>query len=69
MDDLVRTARGLLLRNELGLIDLWILYWNHGGHCHPFDLDAFICDVAPATWLNKAALQAAVCDLALDAVA
>jgi hypothetical protein len=47
MDDLHLMARILLSQEELALIDLWILYWNHGGDCHPFDFDAFIHDMLP----------------------
>jgi hypothetical protein len=69
MDDLRHTARVLLQRNDLGLIDLWVLYWNHGGHCHPFDFDAFIHDVLPAAWFDMGALQEAVEELSLEAIA
>ncbi len=69
MDDLRHTARHLLQREDLGLIDLWILYWNHGGHCHPFDFDAFIHDVLPVAWFDVDALQSAVQELALEAAA
>ncbi len=69
MDHLRHTARHLLQREDLGLIDLWILYWNHGGHCHPFDFDAFIHDVLPVAWFDVDALQSAVQELALEAAA
>ncbi|MFF1252832.1 hypothetical protein ACFVYC_10125 [Pseudarthrobacter sp. NPDC058329] len=69
MDDLRHTARHLLQRNDLGLIDLWILYWNHGGRCHPFDFDAFIHEVLPVEWFDIGALQCAVQELALEAAA
>lgn len=69
MDDLRHTARHLLQRNDLGLIDLWILYWNHGGRCHPFDFDAFIHEVLPVEWFDLEALQCAVQELALEAAA
>jgi len=69
MDHLRHTARHLLQRKELGLIDLWILYWNHGGHCHPFDFDAFIHEVLPVEWFDMDALQSAVEELSLEAIA
>jgi hypothetical protein len=69
MEDLRHTARALLQRRDLGLIDLWVLYWNHGGHCHPFDFDAFIHDVMPAEWFDMDALQVAVEELSFEAIA
>jgi hypothetical protein len=69
MDDLRHTARVLLQRKDLGLIYLWVLYWNHGGHSHPFDFDAFIHDVLPAAWFDMGALQEAVEELSLEAIA
>lgn len=52
LEDLRQTARTLLQRKDLGLIDLWILYWNYGGRCCPFDFDAFIHEVFPTEWFN-----------------
>ena len=69
MDDLRHRARHLLQRKDLGLIDLWILYWNHGGHCHPFDFDAIIHEVLPVAWFDLDALQSAVEELSLEAIA
>ncbi|MBT2566305.1 hypothetical protein J7I84_07310 [Arthrobacter sp. ISL-85] len=68
MDDLRHTARVLLQRNNLGLFDLWIFYWNHGGHCHPFDFDAFIHEILPPSWFDMAALELALRELSLEAV-
>jgi len=68
MDDLRHTARVLLQRKHLGLIDLWILYWNNGGHCDPFEFDAFIHDVLPVQWFDMEALGMAVEELALEAI-
>ncbi|MEW1812494.1 hypothetical protein AB0284_17530 [Pseudarthrobacter phenanthrenivorans] len=69
MDDLRHTARVLLRRNDVGLIDLWVLYWNHGGRCPPFEFDGFIYGVVPPSWFNKEAFEAAVRDLAVESVA
>ncbi|GAA3401179.1 hypothetical protein [Pseudarthrobacter polychromogenes] len=69
MDDLRRTARDLLQRQDRGLVDLWILYWNHGGRCHPFDFDAFVHDVLPVEWFDLGALAVAVEELALESIA
>ena len=69
MDDLRHKARVLLQQNDLGLIDLWILYWNHGGQCHPFDFDAFIHEIVPSAWFDMTALEVAVRELSLEAIA
>ena len=69
MDDLRHTARDLLQRKDRGLVDLWILYWNHGGRCHPFDFDAFVHDVLPGEWFDVDALAVAVEELALESIA
>jgi hypothetical protein len=69
MDDLRHTARDLLQRKDRGLIDLWILYWNHGGRCHPFEFDAFVHDVLPLAWFDMDALAVAVEELALESIA
>jgi hypothetical protein len=69
MDDVRQTARDLLQRKDRGLIDLWILYWNHGGRCHPFEFDAFVHEVLPLAWLDRDALAVAVEELALESIA
>jgi hypothetical protein len=69
MEDLRHTARVLLRRTDLGLIDLWILYWNQGGNCHPFEFDAFIYDALPAAWFDMEVLRGAVEELSLEAIA
>jgi hypothetical protein len=69
MDDVRQTARALLQRKDRGLIDLWILYWNHGGRCHPFEFDAFVHEVLPLAWLDTDALAVAVEELALESIA
>ena len=69
MEDLRHTARALLQRNELGLFDLWTHYWNLGGRCHPFDLDAFIYEVVPVPSFDVVVLESAVRQLALEVVA
>jgi hypothetical protein len=69
MDDVRQTARALLQRKDRGLIDLWILYWNHGGRCHPFEFDAFVHEVLPLAWLDMDALAVAVEELALESIA
>ncbi|MDQ0867271.1 hypothetical protein [Arthrobacter globiformis] len=66
MEELRFTARNLLQQEELALIDLWILYWNHGGDCHPFDFDAFIYEILPFAGIDLNALQCAVTDLVLE---
>lgn len=66
MEDLRHTARILLQRYDLALTDLWILYWNHGGDCHPFDFDAFIHELLPAAWFDMRALASAVDELVLE---
>jgi len=68
MDDLRHTAKVLLRRNNPGLIDLWILHWNHSGRCHPFDFDAFNYGIVPTTCFDMEAAKAAMPDLALEAV-
>lgn len=67
MDDLRPVARALLQRKDLGLIDLWILYWNHGGNCHPFDFDAFLYELLPVAWFDMEAFESAVSELSLEA--
>ncbi|TLM72374.1 hypothetical protein [Pseudarthrobacter sp. NamB4] len=69
MDDLRHTAQHLLQRKDRGLIDLWILYWNHGGRCHPFEFDAFVHHMLPAQWFNMEALAEAVEELSLESMA
>jgi hypothetical protein len=69
MDDLRHTARVLLQRTELGLIDLWIPYWNHGGRCHPFEFDAFIYEALPGEWFDMEALHSAVIELSMEVIA
>jgi hypothetical protein len=69
MDDLRHTARDLLQRKDRGLIDLWILYWNHGGRCQPFEFDAFVHEVLPLAWLDRDALAVAIEELALESIA
>lgn len=70
MDELRQTARVLLRRGDLGLMDLWIEYWNHGGRCQPFDFDAFLYGMVPMmAWLNTGAFEAAVRELALEGTA
>lgn len=66
MEDVRRAARILLQRKDLAAIDLWILYWNRGGHCSPFDFDAFIHELMPAAWFDVNALACALDDLALE---
>lgn len=66
MEDLRLLARILLQQEELAPIDLWILYWNHGGDCDPFDFDAFIHDMLPFARFDLNALGHAVTDLALE---
>jgi hypothetical protein len=65
MKDL-RSAARLLLQGDVSLIDLWMSYWNHGGRCHPFVLDAFIFEVLLDPRLNMEALAAAVQELSLE---
>lgn len=66
MEDPRRTARELLQRKHLGVIDLWILYWNDGGRSHPFEFDGFIHDVLPASWFDLEALAGAVEKLSFE---
>jgi hypothetical protein len=63
MEDLRSTARSLLMQPDLALVDLWILYWNRGGHCHPFDFDAFIYELLPASGFDVPALASALDEL------
>lgn len=68
MEDVRATARTLLQQQEdLALIDLWILYWNHGGQCHPFDFDAFIHELLPTAGFDLFALASALDDLMVEA--
>jgi hypothetical protein len=69
MDDARHTARDLLQRKDRSLIDLWILYWNHGGRCHPFEFDAFVHNVLPADWFDMEVLALAVEELAVESIA
>jgi hypothetical protein len=69
MDDVRCAARDLLQRKDRGLMDLWILYWNHGGRCHPFEFDAFVHEVLPVDWFDVDALVVAVEELALERIA
>jgi hypothetical protein len=66
MEDPRTTARTLLQQEDLALIDLWILYWNRGGRCHPLDLYAFIHEVLPTSDLDLNALSYALDDLVLE---
>ncbi|WP_457962377.1 hypothetical protein M1E17_12485 [Arthrobacter sp. D1-29] len=66
MEDLRHTARILLQRDDVALTDLWIMYWNHGGDCHPFDFDAFIHELLPVAWFDMNALASAVHELVLE---
>ncbi|SKC10015.1 hypothetical protein SAMN05660473_04158 [Arthrobacter sp. 49Tsu3.1M3] len=66
MDDVRRTARILLRRKSLAVIDLWISYWNHGGYCSPFDLDACIHELLPVECFDEGALACALDDLSLE---
>jgi hypothetical protein len=66
MEDPRTTARTLLQQEDLALIDLWILYWNRGGQCHPLDLDAFIHEVLPTSDLDLNALSYALDDLVVE---
>jgi hypothetical protein len=66
MEDVRRTARIVLQQEDLTGIDLWILYWNRGGNCSPFDFDAFIHELLPVTWFDMNALAFALEDLALE---
>jgi hypothetical protein len=68
MRDLRHAARILLQRGDVGLIDLWIAYWNHGGRCHSFEFDALINDLAPLTLLDLEALTLALDELTLEAI-
>ncbi|WP_411375041.1 hypothetical protein ACLH0K_01105 [Arthrobacter sp. MPF02] len=65
MADLQHAARALLQQQDVALIDLWILYWNHGGRCHPFEFDAYIHNVLVATWFDTDALAVALGEIAL----
>jgi hypothetical protein len=69
MEELRSTARILLQQPDLALIDLWILYWNRGGHCHPFDFDAFIHELLPDTGFDFFALSSALDDLLAERAA
>ncbi|WP_307612916.1 hypothetical protein [Pseudarthrobacter sp. W1I19] len=51
----------------MALIDVWILYWNNGGRCHPFEFDAIIHDALSATWFDTEALGFALDELLLEA--
>lgn len=68
MEDPRLMARILLQQEELAVIDLWILYWNHGGDCDPFDFDAFIHDMLPFTGFDLNALEHAVTHFALESI-
>jgi hypothetical protein len=64
--DLRLRARILLQQDDLALVDLWILYWGHGGDCDPFEFDALIHELLPVSWFNMRALAWAVDDLAYE---
>jgi hypothetical protein len=66
MRDLRLAARILLQGKSVALIDVWILYWNNGGRCHPFEFDAIIHDALPATWFDTEALGFALDELMLE---
>lgn len=66
MEDLLNTARSLLMQPDLALVDLWILYWNRGGHCHPFDFDAFIYELLPSSGFDLSALASALDELMME---
>ncbi|MFP5367816.1 MAG: hypothetical protein ACLGIS_13410 [Actinomycetes bacterium] len=66
MTDLQHSARTLLEREDVALVDLWISYWNHGGRCHPFAFDALIHEVLISHELDMEALAAAINELSLE---
>ncbi|WP_458781865.1 hypothetical protein [Arthrobacter sp. D3-16] len=66
MRDLQSAARILLQRKTVALIDIWILYWNNGGRYHPFEFDAIIHGLLPATWFDMEALGYALDELMLE---
>jgi hypothetical protein len=66
MRDVRRAVRILLQGKSVALIDVWILYWNNGGRCHPFEFDAIIHDALPATWFDAEPLGFALDELMLE---
>jgi hypothetical protein len=50
----------------VALIDVWILYWNNGGRCHPVEFDAIIHGALPGAWFDTEALGFALDELMLE---
>lgn len=68
MRDLRRAARNLLQGKAVALIDIWILYWNNGGRCHPFEFDAIIYGALPGTWFDMEPLDVALNELTFEPI-
>jgi hypothetical protein len=68
MRDLRAAARILLQGKAVVLIDIWILYWNNGRRCDPFEFDAIIHEALPATWFDMDALGFALDELTLESI-
>ncbi len=66
MRDVRLAARILLQERSVALIDVWILYWNNGGRCHPVEFDAIIHGALPGAWFDTEALGFALDELMLE---
>lgn len=67
MEDPRGTARNLLRSRAIGLDDLWIRYWAHGGNAPAFELDAYVFGIQERHPFELRILSWALEDLGADA--